>query len=103
LAMLELLFFYQLARNPLEAIARRWYCRSLFRASRGRRGCPDSTHSCFVTHSGASPPKARWRTRPQSAKVRNIKAGPDRARPLRVKEKVADKVFGGARALLMQP
>jgi hypothetical protein len=28
--MLELLFFYQLARNPLEAIARRWYCRSLF-------------------------------------------------------------------------
>jgi len=45
LAMLELLFFYQLARNPLEAIARRWYCRSLFRASRGRRGCPDSTHS----------------------------------------------------------
>jgi hypothetical protein len=45
LAMLELLFFYQLARNPLEAIARRWYCRSLFRASRGRRGCPESTRS----------------------------------------------------------
>jgi hypothetical protein len=44
-AMLELLFFYQLARNPLEAIARRWYCRSLFRASRGRRGCPESTNS----------------------------------------------------------
>jgi hypothetical protein len=44
-AMLELLFFYQLARNPLQAIARRWYCRSLFRASRGRRRCPESTNA----------------------------------------------------------
>jgi hypothetical protein len=44
-AMLELLFFYQLARNPIEVIARRWYCRSLFRASRGRRGCPESPNS----------------------------------------------------------
>jgi len=42
LAMIEMLFIYQLARNPLEAIARRWYCRSLFRATRGKRGCPES-------------------------------------------------------------
>jgi hypothetical protein len=40
LAMIEILFIYQLARNPLQAIARRWYCRSLFRATRGRHGCP---------------------------------------------------------------
>jgi hypothetical protein len=38
--MIELLFIYQLARNPLRAIARRWYCRGLYRASRGRRQCP---------------------------------------------------------------
>jgi hypothetical protein len=44
-AMIEILFFYQLARNPLQAIARRWYRRSLFRASRGRRRCPESTNS----------------------------------------------------------
>ena len=43
LDMIEMLFIYQLARNPLEAIARRWYCRSLFRATRGKRGCPDGT------------------------------------------------------------
>jgi hypothetical protein len=44
-AMIEILFIYQLTRNPLEAIARRWWCRSLFRASRGKRhcaGCPGS-------------------------------------------------------------
>jgi hypothetical protein len=33
-AMIEMLFIYQLARNPLQAAARRWWCRSLFRASR---------------------------------------------------------------------
>jgi hypothetical protein len=44
-AMIEMLFFYQLARNPIEAIARRWWCRSLFRASRRSRGCPESTKS----------------------------------------------------------
>jgi hypothetical protein len=38
--MLELLFIYQLARNPIEAITRSWICRSLFRATRGRRRCP---------------------------------------------------------------
>jgi hypothetical protein len=44
-AMIEMLFIYQLARNPLRAMARRWYCRSLYRASRGRRHCPDCTNS----------------------------------------------------------
>jgi hypothetical protein len=44
-AMIEILFIYQLARNPVQAIARRWYCRSLFRASRGRRRCPECTKS----------------------------------------------------------
>jgi hypothetical protein len=44
-AMIELLFVYQLARNPLRAIARRWWCRSLYRASRGRRQCPERTDS----------------------------------------------------------
>jgi hypothetical protein len=44
-AMIEILFIYQLARNPLQAIARRWYCRSLFRASRGKRQCPECPES----------------------------------------------------------
>jgi hypothetical protein len=25
-AMIEILFIYQLARNPMQAIARRWWC-----------------------------------------------------------------------------
>jgi hypothetical protein len=41
--MIEMLFIYQLARNPLQAMARRWYCRNLRRASRGRRQCPECT------------------------------------------------------------
>jgi hypothetical protein len=41
--MIEFLFIYQLALNPVQAIARRWYCRSLFRATRGKRRCPEST------------------------------------------------------------
>jgi hypothetical protein len=44
-AMIEILFIYQLARNPVRVIARRWYCRGLFRASRGRRRCPECTNS----------------------------------------------------------
>jgi hypothetical protein len=43
--MLEILFIYQLTRNPLQAVARRWWCRNLFRATRGKRGCPESTNS----------------------------------------------------------
>jgi hypothetical protein len=44
-AMIEILFIYQLARNPVQAVARRWWCRSLFRATRGRRRCPECTNS----------------------------------------------------------
>jgi hypothetical protein len=44
-AMVELLFMAQLVRNPLQAIARRWWCISLYRASRGQRRCPESTKS----------------------------------------------------------
>ena len=44
-AMVELLFVAQMVRNPLEAIARRWYCKSLFRATRGRRRCTGCTAS----------------------------------------------------------
>jgi hypothetical protein len=41
ITMLDILLFAQLARNPMQAIARRWYCRGLFRATRGRRRCPE--------------------------------------------------------------
>ena len=41
--MLEMLFIYQLARNPLQAIARVWtrtvVCRGLSIATNGRRQC----------------------------------------------------------------
>jgi len=30
---------------PLQAIARRWWCRSLYRATRGQRRCPECTKS----------------------------------------------------------
>jgi hypothetical protein len=43
-AMIEFLFIYQLARNPVQAIARRWWCRSLFRATRGKRRCQGCTN-----------------------------------------------------------
>jgi hypothetical protein len=43
--MIELLFMAQLVRNPLQAIARRWWCRSLFRATRGQRRCTECTKS----------------------------------------------------------
>jgi hypothetical protein len=44
-AMIEMLFIYQLVRNPVQAITRRWWCRSLYRASRGKRRCPECTNS----------------------------------------------------------
>jgi hypothetical protein len=44
-AMIEFLFIYQLARNPLQTMAPRWWCRGLFRASRGRRRCRECTKS----------------------------------------------------------
>jgi hypothetical protein len=40
-AMIEILFIYQLARKPVQVMTRRWWCRSLFRASRGKRRCPE--------------------------------------------------------------
>jgi hypothetical protein len=40
-AMLEIVFIYQLAQKPLQAMARLWWCRGLFRASRGQRQCPE--------------------------------------------------------------
>jgi hypothetical protein len=43
--MVEFLFIAQLARRPLQAIARRWWCRNLYRASRGQRRCPECTKS----------------------------------------------------------
>jgi len=43
--MVEILFVVQLARRPLQAMARRWWCKSLFRASRGARRCPECTKS----------------------------------------------------------
>jgi hypothetical protein len=45
IAMVEILFMAQLMRNPLQAMARRWYCRSLYRASRGSRRCAECTGS----------------------------------------------------------
>jgi hypothetical protein len=45
LAMIEMLFIYQLARNPVQAVARRWWCRGLYRASRGKRRCPECNKS----------------------------------------------------------
>jgi hypothetical protein len=44
-AVIEMLFIYQMARNPIRAVARRWWCRSLFRVSRGRRRCVECTNS----------------------------------------------------------
>jgi hypothetical protein len=44
-AMVEILFFAQLARRPLQAMARRWWCKSLYRASRGQRRCRECTKS----------------------------------------------------------
>jgi len=41
MAMIELLLMAQVVQRPVQAIARRWWCRSLFRATRGRRGCPE--------------------------------------------------------------
>ncbi|MFK4510565.1 hypothetical protein LPJ38_10155 [Bradyrhizobium daqingense] len=35
----ELLLIAQMIRRPAQALARRWYCRSLVRASRGRFRC----------------------------------------------------------------
>ena len=41
IAMLELLMIANMARSPLQVIARRWYCKGLFRATRGQRRCEE--------------------------------------------------------------
>ncbi len=43
IAMLELLMIANMASSPLQAIARRWYCMGLLRATRGQRRCEDCT------------------------------------------------------------
>jgi hypothetical protein len=43
--MIEIIFLYQLARQPMQAAARRWWCRSLFRLGRGKARCSDVTGS----------------------------------------------------------
>ena len=45
IGMIEILFMAQAIRNPLQAIARRWWCISLYRASRGQRRCSGCTKS----------------------------------------------------------
>jgi hypothetical protein len=45
LVMLEIIFIYQLAQKPLQAMARLWWCKGLFRASRGQRQCPEYTQN----------------------------------------------------------
>ena len=43
--MVEILFMAQLVHKPLQVMARRWYCRNLFRATRGRKRCTECTAS----------------------------------------------------------
>ena len=42
---LEILLMMQMIRKPVEVLARRWYCRSLIRASRGRLHCAECSGS----------------------------------------------------------
>jgi hypothetical protein len=43
--MVEILFMAQLVHRPLQAMARRWYCRGLFQVTRGRLHCAECTRS----------------------------------------------------------
>jgi len=43
--VLELVLIAQMIRRPAQALARRWYCRSLFKASRGRFRCAGCAES----------------------------------------------------------
>lgn len=43
--MIELLFIAQTFRKPIEVLTRRWYCRSLYRATRSARECKGCTAS----------------------------------------------------------
>jgi hypothetical protein len=44
-SMIEILFIAQLARRPLPAIVRHWWCRSIYCASRGQRRRRECTKS----------------------------------------------------------
>ena len=41
----EILLMAQIIRKPVQLLARRWYCRGLFRASRGRLQCAECNDS----------------------------------------------------------
>jgi hypothetical protein len=43
IGVLDLLVMAQMAQNPLRAIARHWYCKSLYRATRGQRRWAECT------------------------------------------------------------
>jgi len=43
--MVEILLMAQMIRRPVQALARRWYCRGLFRVSRGRLHCTECPRS----------------------------------------------------------
>jgi hypothetical protein len=42
---IELLLMARMIRKPVQLLARRWYCRGLFRASRGRLHCAECNDS----------------------------------------------------------
>jgi hypothetical protein len=42
--MVEVILLAQLVRRPLQAMARRWYCHSLFHATRGARRSLPGVH-----------------------------------------------------------
>ncbi|CAN5310046.1 hypothetical protein BH11PSE4_BH11PSE4_10640 [soil metagenome] len=39
--MIEVLYMVQLARTPVQAIARRWFCRSIHHVTKGGYQCPE--------------------------------------------------------------
>jgi hypothetical protein len=43
--MLELLMIANMARSPLQVIARRWYCKGLTLATRGQRRCDEASEA----------------------------------------------------------
>jgi hypothetical protein len=43
--MIEVMFMYQLARRPIQAIARKWVCRGLHRVTTGEYRCPECDQS----------------------------------------------------------
>ena len=39
----EILLMAQMIRRPVQLLTRRWYCRGLFRATRGKLRCAECT------------------------------------------------------------